>query len=176
MPIPNLVLVGFMGTGKSAVGRRLAQQIQFEFVDMDDLIESRQGRPISQIFAEHGEPFFRDIERDVVRELAPPLGRVIATGGGVVLNSENVRDFQAGGLVVCLKATPEIIFQRISSNRRRPLLDTPNPLQRIVTLLDQRRSFYDAIPQSVDTSSTSLSQIVSEIAGLYEVFRNSFPG
>jgi shikimate kinase len=176
MPIPNLVLVGFMGTGKSAIGRRVASQLQIEFIDMDDLIESRQGQPISRIFATQGEPAFRALERDLVRELAAPQGRVIATGGGVVLNSENVRDFQAGGLVVCLKATPEIIFKRVSSNRRRPLLDTPNPLQRIVDLLEQRRPDYDAIPQSVDTSSLSLAQIVTEIAGLYDVFRNSFSG
>lgn len=176
MLIPNLVLVGFMGTGKSAVGRRLAPQLQLEFIDMDDLIESRQGMPISQIFAKQGELAFRVIERNLVRELAPPQGRVIATGGGVVLDSENVRDFQAGGLVVCLKAEPKIIFQRVASNRRRPLLDTPDPLQRIVDLLDHRRPFYEAIPVSIDTSSGSLTQIVCEIADLYEVFRNSFAG
>jgi shikimate kinase len=175
MSIPNLVLVGFMGTGKSAVGRRIAPQLHLEFIDMDDLIESRQGRSISQIFTEQGEPAFRAIERDLAHELAPPQGRVIATGGGVVLNPENLHDFQAGGLVICLKATPEVIFQRVASNRRRPLLNTPNPFQSMVALLEQRRPFYEAIPQSIDTSSGSLNQIVSEIAGLYEVFRNSFP-
>lgn len=171
MSIPNLVLVGFMGTGKSAIGQRLAVRLQLEFIDMDERIEARQGRTISAIFAQDGEPAFRTLERNLVRELAPPQGRVIATGGGVVLNPDNIRDFQAGGLVICLKAQPEIIFQRVAQNRNRPLLNTPDPRARIAALLAERNPFYEAISESVDTSALSISQIVDDLAARYARFR-----
>jgi shikimate kinase len=173
---PNLILVGFMGTGKSAVGRRLALRLNLEFIDMDLVIEARQHQPISRIFAERGEPAFRALERELVRELAPPAGRVIATGGGVVLDPRNIEDFQSGGLVVCLTATPDILLARVAHHRNRPLLEAEDRRQRLVDLLEQRRPLYEAITPALDTSSQTPDQIAAEIAARYEPFCRSFPG
>src|SRR5512137_631528 len=98
----NLILVGFMGSGKTAAGKLAARQLGLAFADMDDIIEQRAGSKISEIFAQKGEPYFRQIERELARELAARQGHVIATGGGIVLNPNNLRDLGQSGLVVCL--------------------------------------------------------------------------
>ena len=102
--IGNITLVGFMGTGKSAVGRRLAEALGREFVDMDAVLEARQGLPVARIFAVKGEEFFRGLERELVAELAARRGLVIAAGGGVVLNPANLRQLSAAGPVICLRS------------------------------------------------------------------------
>jgi len=163
----NIVLMGFMGTGKTTVGRMLAKQLGLAFLDMDLVIEERAGKSITRIFAEDGEPRFRSLERALVQELACQTGRVIACGGGVVLNADNVRDFAASGLVVCLTATPEVIFERTAKERHRPLLEEQNRLQRIADLLARRRALYAAIPHQIDTVALAPEQIVERIAALY---------
>ena len=147
----NIVLVGFMGTGKSATGKVLAKRLGREFVDMDSVIEQRQGKPIPAIFAEQGEPYFRQLERALVQELAARGGLVIAPGGGIVLNPENIKDFSRTGLVVCLRATPEMILKRVGNDTNRPLLQGGDKLQKIKDLLGKRQALYDAIPASVET-------------------------
>jgi len=164
----NVVLLGFMGTGKTTVGRALARRLKAKFVDMDAVLESRAGKPISRIFAEDGEPAFRAMERALVRELSRSRGLVIAAGGGVVLNPLNVRDFRRSGLVVCLSASPEIIYKRTHRQRHRPLLESGDKLRRIVRLLALRRPFYDAIPHQIDTSTLSPTAVVRRILALYQ--------
>lgn len=163
----NIVLVGFMGTGKTTAGRQLAQRLGLEFVDMDKLIEERQGRPIATIFAEQGEPHFRTLERALVRDLAARDGQVIATGGGVVLNPDNVSDFSRSGLVVCLRASPETVMKRVSGETHRPLLEGDEKFKRIVKILSDRRALYGAIPHQVDTDALSPEQVVERILELY---------
>ena len=162
----NIVLMGFMGTGKSTVGRKLAALSGMTFVDMDSLIEERAGKPISRIFAEEGEPHFRAMERALVRELAHRNGLVIACGGGVVLNPDNIADYGKTGLVVCLSATPEIILQRTALARNRPLLEEQDRRARILDLLEKRRACYASIPHQVDTSTLSADQVVQAIFAL----------
>ncbi len=162
----NIVLMGFMGTGKSTVGRKLAALSGMTFVDMDSLIEERAGKPISRIFAEEGEPHFRAMERALVRELAHRNGLVIACGGGVVLNPDNIADYGKTGLVVCLSATPEIILQRTATARNRPLLEEQDRRARILELLEKRRACYASIPHQVDTSTLSADQVVQAIFAL----------
>ncbi len=147
----NIILVGFMGTGKTSTGRYLAQRLGRVFVDMDTEIERREARSIPAIFAAEGEPYFRSLERALVQELAAQRGLVIGPGGGIVLNPDNVRDFEATGRVYCLRARPETILARIGQDPNRPLLQGADPMQRIRELLEKRRALYDAIPRQLDT-------------------------
>lgn len=159
----NIVLMGFMGTGKSTVGRKLAKRLGLKFLDMDTIIEERAAKPISRIFAEEGEAHFRTMERDLARELSRQSGLVIACGGGVVLNPDNVNDYSRTGLVVCLTATPDVIMERTSRARNRPLLEEQDRLKRILELLEKRRHLYAAIPNQVDTSVMPAEQVVETI-------------
>lgn len=164
---PNIVLMGFMGTGKSTVGRALARRLGMRFLDMDTIIEERAGKPIPRIFAEDGEPCFRAMERELAQELAGRNGLVIACGGGVVLNPDNIRDYSRTGLVVCLTATPEVIFKRTAKDRNRPLLEEQDRMKRILELLQKRKAMYAAIPHQVDTTTPTADQVAGAIADLY---------
>src|SRR5688572_157195 len=124
-----------MGTGKSSVGRMAAEQLGFAFLDTDELIEERTGKTITQIFSELGEPVFRDLEKKLVAELATKQKVVISTGGGLAANTENLAALKTHALVVCLWASPEIIFERVRTQSHRPLLHAPEPLAKIRELL-----------------------------------------
>lgn len=163
----NLTLVGFMGTGKTRVGVRVAAELKMTFLDMDDLIEERQGKKISGIFAERGERFFRNLERDLAQELARRDGLVIATGGGIVLDPRNLSDFERSGPVVCLSATPEAIFRRIAAQTHRPLLQGGEKMRGILSLLEKRKPLYDAIPHQIDTTALSLDQVAAKVVAVY---------
>jgi 3-dehydroquinate synthase len=160
---PNIILTGFMGSGKSTVGRLLAQQLQFEFVDTDDLIEKRDGRSIATIFSEEGEPYFRRLEEQISRELSVRRGLVVATGGCLMLQPDNATILGVTGPVFCLVATAEEIMVRLANESgRRPLLDVPHPIQRIRELLEQRESAYGRFLQ-INTSNKTPQQLVGEI-------------
>ncbi len=163
----NIVLVGFMGTGKTRVGKDVAKRLGLEFIDMDDCIVERAGKPIPDIFADDGEAHFRAIERQVVVDLAGESGWVIATGGGVVLNPDNIRDFSSGGLVICLSATPEVILARVEHDTNRPLLYADDKMAKIQALLGSRQALYDAIPNQIDTSTLTADEVVDRIIALY---------
>ena len=158
----NIILVGFMGTGKTTVGKKLAAQLRLHLLDMDHLIETAEEKSIPQIFSEHGEAYFRNLERALVRQLAPTSGNIISTGGGIVLNPDNLVDFARSGLVVCLTATQQTILQRVRNDQNRPLLVGEKEKQ-VQTLLTQRQSLYDAIPFQVKTDSRSPQEIVDYI-------------
>jgi len=164
--LSNIVLMGFMGTGKSTVGRTLARRLGMQFLDMDTIIEERAGKPIPRIFAEEGEPHFRALERALAQELSQRSGLVIACGGGVVLNPENIRDYSRTGLVVCLTATPEVIFKRTAKDRNRPLLEEQDRMKRILELLEKRKTMYAAIPHQVDTTTPTADQVAELIMKL----------
>lgn len=163
----NIVLIGFMGTGKSSVGKGLAARLGLTFLDMDAMIEQREGKPISRIFAENGEPHFRALERALTQELAARTGLVIATGGGIVLNPDNPSDFASTGLVVCLQATPETILSRVQHETHRPLLASGDKMTKIRELLAKRQHLYDAIPHQIDTNDLTVDAVVARIAALY---------
>src|SRR5437867_2158085 len=129
--IHNLALVGFMGTGKSSVGQLVAGQLHFRFADTDELIEAQAGKTISAIFADEGEARFREYEQGVVGELKSFHRTVIATGGGLITNEENLASLRTHALVICLWAAPETIWERVRSQTHRPLLQTPDPLGKI---------------------------------------------
>ncbi|MCL5046798.1 MAG: shikimate kinase [Actinobacteria bacterium] len=161
--LPNLVLLGFMGTGKTTIGKRLANWLNCRFYDMDEEIERRMGMSISEIFARYGEPFFRDLEATVARELAATSGKVIATGGGVVINPENLAALRRRGWLISLVADPEIIYERVIQENNRPLLEGDNLMDKIRKLLAARDKQYRSADLVVDISNLSTEQIVGRI-------------
>lgn len=164
----NIVLVGFMGTGKTTVGQLLAEQTGMPLVDMDTLIEERAGKTINKIFAENGEPHFRKLEREMVRELAVREGQIVSTGGGIVLNPDNITDFEKTGLVVCLLADAETVLDRVRHDTARPLL-ADDKASKIIQLLETRNPLYEAITHKIDTSGRpSPKPTAMEIIELYE--------
>jgi len=163
---PNIILLGFMGTGKTVTGRLLSEQTGLELVDMDSIIEERAERAISEIFSTDGEAAFRRLERELVKELSQREGLIISTGGGVVLNPENMADFEKSGLLICLKASPGTIFQRLENDATRPLLAEDKAAQ-IKGILEARKPLYDAIVHSIDTDELSTEETATAILKLY---------
>ena len=165
--MPNIVLVGFMGTGKTVVGQELSKNLNMPMIDTDDVIEEDSGMIISDIFAQLGEPHFRDLESEAVRKVSRLDGYVISAGGGAVIRESNVQEFKKNGIVFCLSATPETIFKRVSYETHRPLLQTENPMKRIRELLEQRAPYYARSDYTIETSKRSVSDIASEIAQIF---------
>jgi len=159
----NLALVGFMGTGKTSVGRLVAEQLHFEFLDTDDLIQTRTGRTIADIFAKDGEPAFRALERQVVSELAARSKTMISTGGGLPTNSENLAALKIHALVICLWASPEKIWERVRYQSHRPLLHDPNPQKKIRELLALREPFYKQADVLINTDQRSAREVAQQI-------------
>ncbi len=143
--LPNFVLVGFMGCGKSTVGRRLAALTGHRFVDTDDLVVKDQGKTIPAIFAERGEEGFRDVEKNVIADLVGVAGVVLSTGGGAILQESNRESLKKIGIVIWLDATPDILFERAMRSGRRPLLQTEDPRRTFDGLLESRRPVYESL-------------------------------
>lgn len=139
---PNLYLVGFMGTGKTTLGRRLARELGFRFLDSDHEIEKRAGMKVAQIFEQMGEGAFRKMEREFIESGHPNSNCVVACGGGLVCRDDMPSLVRSKGVSVVLFSTAEEILQRVSGNKNRPLLNVPNPLERIRALMQERESFY----------------------------------
>lgn len=161
----RIILTGFMGTGKSVVGRLLAERLRLSFLDLDDLIEENAGISIPEIFASEGEPGFRRREREQIARVGNRGNCVIATGGGALLDAENVRTLKTGAVLICLQAEPEVILKRIKPESHRPLLQVPDRMVRIRELLEQRASAYAQADLSVETSDSSVKEIVDRIVG-----------
>jgi len=164
----NIVLIGFMGTGKTVTGRVIAERTGMELVDMDSIIEERAGKPISDIFATDGEPAFRRMERELARELSQREGLIISTGGGIILNPDNTADLEKTGLTVCLTASPETIFQRLENDTTRPLL-SGDKKEQISDLLETRKPLYDAIAHQIDGDRLDPEGRADAILKLYEL-------
>jgi shikimate kinase len=159
----NIILTGFMGVGKTSVGTQLAKDLGYAFVDTDKLIEADQHMTITTIFAKHGEPYFREIEARIVQEVTGRESQVVSTGGGAVIWDMNRDAFKKAGLVICLTARPEVIFDRIKHETHRPLLQTSDPLAKIKEMLDSRARFYGQADITIDTSEKPVDRIITEI-------------
>ena len=160
----NVVLIGFMGTGKSTIGRQIAQRLGFQFLDVDHLIVEREGAPVAELFAQHGEAAFRRLETQTLNSLHHLRRCVIASGGGSVVREENRACLRQLGFVVGLTASEEVIFERVSRNTKRPLLHTADPRGTIRALLAERAEAYAATAQFVvDTSALTPPAIVDLI-------------
>ncbi len=163
-----LALIGFMGVGKTAVGKRLARLLGFDYVDTDALVEEAAGKTIARIFAEQGEEQFRRMETEALRRALEQPGRVVSTGGGITTREENRRILAAGAAVVLLTARPEVVLMRVRPIEKRPMLSGwPDPLERIRSLMQERAPVYSEYHCRFDTSHCPPRVTAEKIARWY---------
>lgn len=159
----NVALTGFMAVGKSAVGRSLARRLRRRFVDLDKVIEKSEGMKVREIFNGKGEPYFRNAEKEALKNVLSQDGQVVATGGGVVMDEENLRLLHERTFLICLQASPDVLLRRAGRGRRRPLLAGNDRITRIEELLKQREENYRRARATVDTTELSVDQVVERI-------------
>jgi len=166
-PKDNIVLIGFMGSGKTTVGKALAKTLHMDFVDTDSYIEAQAGKKIADIFAEDGEAAFRRLETDILVHLRDTVkNTVLATGGGMPLRAQNARLLKEIGRVYYLTAANQVIYDRVKGDTKRPLLQGDNPYDKICELMSQRKSLYEAAADVViDTNSNDLMEVTRMIRG-----------
>ena len=164
---PNLYIIGFMGTGKSRISRRIAKKLNLQFFDVDDEIEKAEGRPIKEIFAKEGEPYFRQLERDFIESGHPDNGCIVSCGGGLPCKEGMIDLLKEHGIVLCLHASVDTILERTSRNDNRPLLNVENPRERIENLLQERTPFYAQAHASILTDHRSIPEVVESALRSY---------
>ncbi len=172
---PLLVITGFMGTGKSAVGRTVASALGLAFVDMDELIQAREQQQIREIFEQKGEAYFRAVESDLVLEISNRQGLVVATGGGTLVNPLHQR-LLSDQCVICLDASVEELVRRLGAADNRPLLSRGPGRERIVQLLQERSTAYAQIERHVDTTGKSINSVAEQVIAVYREFANQGRG
>ena len=159
----NIYLVGFMGSGKSTVGRILARRLGRDFVETDDEIEIRSGMKISELFSRHGEEYFRTKEKETLEAVSKIHNLVVSCGGGVVIDKENRKLLESTGVVICLEADVESIYERVKHSGQRPLLNVESPKEKIQELLIQRQRFYREARYCVNTVNLTPTQVAENI-------------
>lgn len=174
--LPNFVLIGFMGCGKSTVGRKLATLTGHRFLDTDDAIVETRNLSIPDIFSKLGEDGFRDLEQRVIEDLVGVAGIVLSSGGGAILREQNREALKKIGIVMWLDADPDILFERATRTGKRPLLNTPNPRETFDTLLASRRHLYESLADvrfdSTHTEQEDVARKVLEEAMRFRSRRN----
>lgn len=165
----NVVLIGFMCSGKSQVGRALAKKWGWNHVDTDDMISKDVGMSVADIIRKRGEPSFRQVERNAIQLVSLLDKTVISTGGGAVLDSANRTALEKNGITVWLKVSPETVLQRAGSFKNRPLIDSANPLESIRNRLADREPVYSQARHHVVTDGRTLDSVVDEVAQLVSV-------
>ena len=161
----NLILIGFMGTGKTTVGKRVARDLGFRFVDTDELIVETAGKSIPDIFSSDGEDAFRNLETGVLQQCIGEKNQVLSTGGGIVLRKENRELLKRAGYVIWLQASAAAIVERVKRNRDRPLLATENPAQTVKKMLRERQRLYEeAADLAIATDNLMIEETVYGVA------------
>jgi shikimate kinase len=161
--LKNIFLIGFMGAGKTSVGRALAKKLGLDFRDLDEMIKKELGMTIPDIFSTFGEDFFRNEESKALRSVARAENQVIATGGGVVLREENWETMKKDGITIYLKASAEVLWSRVKSNTSRPLLQVGNPFEKLQELLFKRVSLYERADLIISTENISPGDVAEKI-------------
>lgn len=161
----NIILIGFMGSGKTSIGLKLSYRLQTPVEDTDKLIEQREGRTISEIFEEEGEAYFRELETALLKEIKERnYVRIISVGGGTPVRPENRTLLKECGTVIYLRIRPETVYERLKNDTTRPLLQCGDPLNKIRTLLEARKDAYeDCAEIIVDVDEYSTEQILDEL-------------
>ena len=170
--VPHLILVGLPGSGKSVVGMRAAETCGLSFLDFDLEIERREGQTVAQIFAEHGEHYFRQLERNLTEELREAGGMILAPGGGWIANTEVVGLLRPPGRLVYLEVKPETAIRRMGKRRvLRPLLRRPDPLNEIRNLYEARRILYEGADVVIPSESITLQEVTNRVVALANELR-----
>lgn len=164
----NIVLLGFMGTGKTTVAKALSKELDRTYVNVDDLIEAREKKSINDIFKDDGEAYFRKVEKDIIKEVSRLSGQVIDAGGGVVMDEENMNTLRETGLLICLWSDPATVLERTKKYSHRPLLNVDDPEKKISELLEYRRPFYEKADFHVDSTSGDVSAVVEKVRKIVE--------
>lgn len=159
----NIVIVGFMGTGKTATARLLAKQLGLRYVSIDELIEKKEKRKIADIFDSCGEEYFRKVESDIIKDVSEESGIVIDAGGGAVIKEENIKNFKKNGVIICLAAVGGVILDRTKNEKHRPLLNVSNPKAKIEELQARRAKYYAKADFTIDTSDLTVDEVVEKI-------------
>lgn len=164
----SIVLIGFMGSGKTTLGVKLAQVFDYHFIDTDSYIEEKTGLKISQIFQHHGEAHFRNLENQCLQEISDSKVKcVLSTGGGLPLRTENATILHQIGTVIFLKTSIEVTYERLRGDTKRPLLQCANPLQRIEELLNDRTPIYESVADyTITTDNKSFYGLIEDIKKL----------
>jgi len=164
----NIVLTGFMGTGKTAVGKELSRLLSMKLVDVDEEIERSQNMKINDIFREFGEKHFRNIETDMIMKISKEKNIIISTGGGAVLREDNMDALRQNGLIFCLTANPDTVLKRTCDSDERPLLKVENPRAKIEEMLSFRRPYYEKAGTVIDTEGKTPLEIAEEIVEIWK--------
>lgn len=159
----NIILVGFMGSGKTTIAMKLSQMLKMQYISTDDLIEKKEKATINEIFSKKGEDYFRDVEAEIVKEACAMENVVIDMGGGVVLRDENWNNMKSSGTVICLAADEDTIMNRTKKYKHRPLLNVEDPKQKIRSMLAKRAPFYAKADHCMDTGKMTVKQVVEKI-------------
>lgn len=160
----NIVLIGFMGSGKSSIGRSLAKKLGLEYIDTDTMIEKKKGKSISEIFRVEGEEYFRKLEKEIVEKVSEYNNKIIACGGGVALDDLNVLNLKKNGVLVYLSVDPSIIIERVKNSTDRPLLEVEDKEKEAKRLFEQREKKYiNATDVIVDAGNTPINKIAEQI-------------
>lgn len=166
----NIVLIGLMGTGKSAVGRTIAKKLGRRFIDTDRLIERKSGKTVQEIFSEQGEAAFRTLEKEAIKKISQYIGIIIATGGGIIKDPENFKFLKQSGWIIALYASPDTLYKRISKKRIRPLLlEKEDPVKILEGLLEERKNMYAMADFQVSTEDKTIDEIADEIINLLHI-------
>ncbi len=169
----NIILIGFMGSGKTSIGKRLSLKLKWEFIDTDDFIEKREGMSINEIFAEKGEAYFRGLERELCSRYREPKNKIIATGGGVIKNRDNVADLKSGGIIFYLKSDPKTIAHNLRNDDTRPLLRGGDKLEKITELMGQREPMYEEYADiTVNVADLNMEDTLNLIEKEYKNYEN----
>ena len=166
----NIVLIGLMGSGKSAIGRTIAKTLARRFIDTDRYLERKVGKTIAEIFEQDGESQFRAYEKEVIKKVSQYIGIVIATGGGAIKDPENFKYLKESGWIIALYASPETLYNRISGKRTRPLLlNQDDPVKKLEEIQNERKTIYAKADFQVDTENKEINQIADEIISLLNI-------
>ena len=163
----NIVLTGLMGSGKTTIGKKIAEKTGMKFTDTDELIVQKAGKSINQIFIDDGELFFRDMESEIIEEVSKQENIVISTGGGAVLRDKNTENLKQNGVLFYLYAPAEEIYRRIKDDKDRPLLNTENPVETLKIIQARRESLYNQADFKINTCEKAPEKTADEIISLF---------
>ena len=159
----NVFLIGYRGTGKTSIGKKLSNRLSLPFVDIDELIVKNAKMPVPELFAKLGEPKFRDFETEALKRVCEKKNQIVSCGGGIVVRDENISLLKSNGFVILLSASPETIFRRIHLDSNRPSLTGKNPMDEIIFLLNKRAPLYEKAKDFEISTDRNISSCVNEI-------------